>query len=157
MFSSSQDISFPFEFLTLSTIEYKIFLSILKSYSFNITTLAHMCSSKKFNLVPKNSNLVSKKINLVRKSFNLVSKKFNLVPKKFNSVPKNFNLVSKNFNLVPENHVFSHIYPADEFFLMEIRTWDQSKISSSSFFVWCKSKQLGGRGGGGSRFPLECI
>ena len=141
MFSSSQDLSFPFQFLTLSTIKYKIFLSIFKSYSFNITTLAHMCSSKKFNLVPKNFNLVPKKINLVRKSFKLVSKKFNLVPKNFNLVPKNFNLVSKNLNLVPKNHVFSHIYPPNEFFLKGIRTWDQSKVSSSSFFIWCKSKQ----------------
>ena len=72
-------------------------------------------------------------MNLVRKSFKLVSKKFNLVPKRFN-------LVSKNFNLVPKNHVFSHIYPLNEFFLKEIRTWDQSKVSSSSFFIWFKSK-----------------
>ena len=87
-----------------------------------------------------------KKINLLTESLNLVSKKFNLVPKKFDLVPKNFNLVPKNFNLVPKKHVFGHIYPADEFFLNEIRSWDQSKVSSYCFFVWCKSKQLGGRG-----------
>ena len=35
------------------------------------------------------------------------------------------------------NHVFSLIYPVDEFFLKEMRTLGQSKISSYCFYVWC--------------------
>ena len=120
----------------------------------NLVRKSFKLVSKKFNLVPKSFNLVPKNLNLVPKKMNLVRKSFKLVSKKFNLVPKRFNLVSKNFNLVPKNHVFSHIYPPNEFFLKEIRTWDQSKFSSSSFFIWCKSNKLWGRErGGGSRFP----
>ena len=87
-----------------------------------------------------------KKNQFIDGKFEFSVKKIQLSAKKFDLVPKNFNLVPKNFNLVPKKHVFGHIYPADEFFLNEIRSWDQSKVSSYCFFVWCKSKQLGGRG-----------
>ena len=40
-----------------------------------------------------------------------------------------------------------------EFSFKEMRMWDQSKISSYCFCVWCESRELGGRGS--SRFP--CI
>ena len=52
-----------------------------------------------------------------------------------------------------QSHVFSLIYPVDEFSLKEMKAGDQSKISSYCFCVWCESRELEGRGS--SRFP--CI
>ena len=46
---------------------------------------------------------------------------------------------------------FSLIYSVDEFFLKEMRTWCQSKISSCCICVQCESKESGGRGS--SIFP----
>ena len=37
------------------------------------------------------------------------------------------------------------VYQVDEFSLKEMRTWDQSKISSSCICVWCESGELGCR------------
>ena len=45
-----------------------------------------------------------------------------------------------------QSHVFSLIYPKDEFSFKEMKTWGQSKISSYCFCVWCESEELGGRG-----------
>ena len=44
------------------------------------------------------------------------------------------------------SHVFSLIHPVDEFSFKEMRTWSQSKISSCCLCVWCKSKEMWGRG-----------
>ena len=44
-----------------------------------------------------------------------------------------------------ELQVFSLVSPVDEFSLNEMRTWDQSKISSYCFCVWCESRKLGSR------------
>ena len=54
-----------------------------------------------------------------------------------------------------QSHVFSRIYPMDEFFLKEMKTWGQSKISSYCFCVWCESIESGGRGS--SRFPYVTL
>ena len=55
------------------------------------------------------------------------------------------------------SHVFSviHTLPLDEFSFKEIRTWGQSKISSCCLCVWCKSRELGGKGS--SRFPTPTM
>ena len=42
-------------------------------------------------------------------------------------------------------HVFSLIYPVDEFSFKEVRTCGQFKISSDCLCVLCESKELGGR------------
>ena len=47
-----------------------------------------------------------------------------------------------------ESHVFSFIYPVDEFPFEGVKAWGQSKISL--FCVWCESRELGGKGS--SRF-----
>ena len=44
------------------------------------------------------------------------------------------------------SHVFSLIHPLDEFSFQEMRTWVQSKFSYCCLSVWCKSRELGGRG-----------
>ena len=49
------------------------------------------------------------------------------------------------------SQAFSLIYPMDEFSWKEMRTWDQSKILSYCFCVWCESRELGSRGS--SRLP----
>ena len=41
---------------------------------------------------------------------------------------------------------FSLIHPVDEFFFKEMRMWSQPKTSYCFLCVWCKSKELGGRG-----------
>ena len=53
------------------------------------------------------------------------------------------------------SHVFSliHTLPLDEFFFKEMRMWGQYKISSCFFCVWCKSRELGGRGSPGFATP----
>ena len=43
----------------------------------------------------------------------------------------------------------------DEFFLKEMKTWGQSKISSYCFCVWCESIESGGRGS--LRFPYVTL
>ena len=48
------------------------------------------------------------------------------------------------------SHVFSLIHPMDEFSFQGMRTWGQSKISSCSLCVWCKSREM--RGGRSPRF-----
>ena len=50
-----------------------------------------------------------------------------------------------------QSHVCSLIYPVDELFLKEMRTWGQSKISSYCFCFWCEPRESGGKGS--SRFP----
>ena len=44
------------------------------------------------------------------------------------------------------SHAFSLIHPVNEFSFEEMRTWGQSKISSCCLCVWCKSREMGGRG-----------
>ena len=39
---------------------------------------------------------------------------------------------------------FSLTYPVYEFYLKEMRTWGQPKISSNCFCVCCESRELGG-------------
>ena len=47
-------------------------------------------------------------------------------------------------------HTFSSlIHPAGEFSFEEMRMWGQPKISSCCLCLWCKSKELGGKEGGG--------
>ena len=41
---------------------------------------------------------------------------------------------------------FILIYPVDEFSLKEMRTWSQFEISPYCFFVWCKLREILGRG-----------
>ena len=48
---------------------------------------------------------------------------------------------------------FSLIHPVDEFSFKEMRMWGQPKTSSCCLCVWCKSKELGGRGS--TRFPTS--
>ena len=46
-------------------------------------------------------------------------------------------------------HTFSSlIHPAGEFSFEEMSMWGQPKISSCCLWVWCKSKELGGKEGG---------
>ena len=52
-------------------------------------------------------------------------------------------------------HFFSLIHSVDEFSLKEMRTWGQSKISSCCICVWCKSREIGGRGS--PRFPTLMV
>ena len=52
-------------------------------------------------------------------------------------------------------HFFSLIHAVDEFSLKEMRTWGQSKISSCCICVWCKSREIGGRGS--PRFPTLMV
>ena len=51
-----------------------------------------------------------------------------------------------------QSHVFSLIYPVDEFFLKEMRAWRQYNILFYCFCVWCESRESGGRGS--SKFPF---
>ena len=44
------------------------------------------------------------------------------------------------------SYVFSLIHPVDEFSFEEMRTWGRSKISSYCLCIWCKSREMGGRG-----------
>ena len=44
--------------------------------------------------------------------------------------------------------IFSLIHPVDEFSFKKMRMWGQSKISSCCICVWCKSREIGGKGGG---------
>ena len=44
---------------------------------------------------------------------------------------------------------FSLIHPSEEFFFKEMSMWGKPKISFCCLCVWCKSKELGGKGGGG--------
>ena len=50
---------------------------------------------------------------------------------------------------------FSLIHPVDEFSFKEMRMWGQPKTSSCCLCVWCRSKELGGRGS--TRFPLSMV
>ena len=50
-----------------------------------------------------------------------------------------------------ESQVFSLFYPVDKFSFSEMRMWDQFKITSYCFCVWCESREIGGRGS--STFP----
>ena len=50
---------------------------------------------------------------------------------------------------------FSLIHPVDEFSFKEMRMWGQPEISSCYLCVWCKSKELGGRGS--RRFPTSMV
>ena len=50
---------------------------------------------------------------------------------------------------------FSLIHPEDEFSFKEMRMWGQPKTSSCCLCVWCKSKELGGRGS--TRFPTSMV
>ena len=50
---------------------------------------------------------------------------------------------------------FSLIHPVDEFSFKEMRMWGQPKTSSCCLCVWCKSKELGGRGS--TRFPTSIV
>ena len=43
----------------------------------------------------------------------------------------------------------------DEFSFKEMRTQSQTKISSCCLYVWCKSRELGGRGS--PRFPTPMV
>ena len=52
-----------------------------------------------------------------------------------------------------QSHIFSLIYPVDEFSFKEMRTWGQ--ISSGCLYVWCKSRELGGRES--SKFPTPMV
>ena len=52
-------------------------------------------------------------------------------------------------------HVFSLIHPVDRFSFKEMRTRDQSKISSCCLCVWCKPKELGGRRS--IKFPTSMV
>ena len=47
------------------------------------------------------------------------------------------------------SQVFSLIHPVDEFSFKEMRTWVQSKVSYCGLCDWCKSREIGGMGGGG--------
>ena len=47
--------------------------------------------------------------------------------------------------------------PLDEFSFKEMRTWDQSKISSCCLCVWCNSRALIGRGSPRSPAPIFFI
>ena len=40
------------------------------------------------------------------------------------------------------SHIFSLIHSADESSFKEMKTWDQSKISSCCLCVWCKSREI---------------
>ena len=53
------------------------------------------------------------------------------------------------------SHVFSLIHPLDEFSFQEMRTWVQSKFSYCYLSVWCKSRELGGRGS--PKFPTPMM
>ena len=115
---------------------------------------------------------MAKKIKISAKNFKIVLKKFKIVPKIFKKItnqvywilskrvcdvitmfiastktPKHEGSISPSSmsNCLTISHMsFSLIYPVDEFFLKKMRTWGQSKISSYCFFVWCKSRELGG-------------
>ena len=51
---------------------------------------------------------------------------------------------------------FSLIHPVHEFSFKEMSImWGQPKISSCCLCVWCKSKELGGRGS--TRFPTSIV
>ena len=50
---------------------------------------------------------------------------------------------------------FSLIHPVDEFSFKEMRMWGQPKTSSCCLCVWCKSKELGGRGS--TRYPISIV
>ena len=50
---------------------------------------------------------------------------------------------------------FSLIHPVDELSFKEMRTWGQPKNSSCCLCVWCKSKELRGRGS--TRFPKSMV
>ena len=50
---------------------------------------------------------------------------------------------------------FSLIHPVDEFFFKEMRMWGQPKTSSCRLCVWCKSKDLVGKGS--TRFPTSMV
>ena len=50
---------------------------------------------------------------------------------------------------------FSLIHPVDEFSFKEMRMWGQPKTSSCCLCVWCKSKELGGRGS--TRSPTSMV
>ena len=115
---------------------------------------------------------MAKKIKINAKKFKIVLKKFKIVPKKFKKIanqvywilskgvcdvitmfiastkiPKHEESISPSSmsNCLTISHMsFSFIYPVDEFSLKKMRTWGQFKISSYCFFVWCKSRELGG-------------
>ena len=53
------------------------------------------------------------------------------------------------------SHDFSLIHPVDEFPFKEMGTWIQSEISSCCICVWCKSREMGGRGS--PRFPTPMV
>ena len=53
------------------------------------------------------------------------------------------------------SHVFILIHPLDEFSFKQMRMWGQSKISPCCIYVWCKSRELGGRGS--PRFPTQMV
>ena len=70
------------------------------------------------------------------------------------------NLIASGFSGQLANyylHVFSLIHPLllDEFSFKEMRTQDQPKISPCCLCVWCKSRELGGRGS--PRFPTPVV
>ena len=44
---------------------------------------------------------------------------------------------------------------SNEFSFKEMRTWSQSKTSSCCLYLWCKSRELGGRGS--PRFPTAMV
>ena len=54
-------------------------------------------------------------------------------------------------------HTFFNLtHPVDEFFFKQMSImWGQPKISSYCLCVWCKSKELGGRGS--TRFPTSIV
>ena len=55
---------------------------------------------------------------------------------------------------------FSLIHPSEEFFFKEMSMWGKPKISFCCLCVWCKSKELGGKGGGGgvsTRFSTPMV
>ena len=66
---------------------------------------------------------------------------------KENISPSTFYGQLPNYN----SHVFSLIYPVDDFSLKEVRTWGQCKFSFYCSCVWCESRKSGGKGS--SRFP----
>ena len=51
--------------------------------------------------------------------------------------------------------IFGLINPLDEFSFKEMSMWGKSKISSCCLCVWCKSKELGGRGS--TRLPTTMV
>ena len=50
---------------------------------------------------------------------------------------------------------FNLIHPVDEFSFKEMHMWGKPKTSSCFLCVWCKSKELGGRGS--TRSPTSMV